>query len=170
MLIASSGSSARPVGKGRTQEEFVYTFNDLQSGGCQVIVACDRSPASLQGLEHRLYSRFQGGRQDQLELARPPLKVVLLSASVPFKPVSHLSDALQRGRDVRQPLQRGRAHHPAKLSGYPAVSIPAGRSASGLPIGLQAYARRHEDALLLDLAQIMEHARPWPKVAPNAPV
>jgi Asp-tRNA(Asn)/Glu-tRNA(Gln) amidotransferase A subunit family amidase len=39
-----------------------------------------------------------------------------------------------------------------------------------VPIGLQAYARRHEDALLLDLAQVMEQARPWPLVAPGAPV
>lgn len=58
---------------------------------------------------------------------------------------------------------------PANISGYPAIAIPAGRSASGLPIGLQAYARRHEDALLLDLALAMERARPWPLVAPGAP-
>jgi len=68
------------------------------------------------------------------------------------------------------PYNAGALTIPANLSGYPAISIPAGLSASGLPIGLQAYARRHEDALLLDLALIMEQARPWPKVAPNAPI
>jgi Asp-tRNA(Asn)/Glu-tRNA(Gln) amidotransferase A subunit family amidase len=48
--------------------------------------------------------------------------------------------------------------------------MPAGLTESGLPIGLQAYARRHEDALLLDLALAFERARPRPLVAPHAPV
>jgi aspartyl-tRNA(Asn)/glutamyl-tRNA(Gln) amidotransferase subunit A len=43
-------------------------------------------------------------------------------------------------------------------------------SRDGLPIGLQVYARRHEDALLLDLALAMERAQPWPLVAPGAPI
>lgn len=67
------------------------------------------------------------------------------------------------------PYNGGALTIPANISGYPAISIPAGLSPSGLPIGLQAYARRHEDALLLDLALAMERARPWPLVAPDAP-
>ena len=59
---------------------------------------------------------------------------------------------------------------PANISGYPAVSIPAGLTSNGLPVGLQAYARRHEDALLLDLALAMERTRRWPLVAPGAPI
>ncbi len=68
------------------------------------------------------------------------------------------------------PYNGGALTIPANISGYPAISIPAGLSPGGLPIGLQAYARRHEDALLLDLALVAERARPWPLVAPNAPV
>lgn len=68
------------------------------------------------------------------------------------------------------PYNAGALTIPANLSGYPAISIPAGVNSSGLPIGLQAYARRYEDALLLDLALVMERVRPWPLVAPNAPV
>ncbi|MDO8614692.1 MAG: amidase [Dehalococcoidia bacterium] len=67
------------------------------------------------------------------------------------------------------PYNAGALTIPANLSGFPAVSIPAGVSGSGLPVGLQAYARRHEDALLLDLAMVMERAKPWPLVAPAAP-
>ena len=59
---------------------------------------------------------------------------------------------------------------PANISGYPAISIPAGLTVNGLPVGLQAIARRHEDALLLDLALAMERTRPWPLVAPGAPI
>ncbi|MGB2693563.1 MAG: amidase [Dehalococcoidia bacterium] len=67
------------------------------------------------------------------------------------------------------PYNAGALTIPGSISGYPAISIPAGLTESGLPIGLQAYARRHEDALLLDLALAMERAHPWPLVAPNAP-
>ena len=59
---------------------------------------------------------------------------------------------------------------PANISGYPAISIPAGLTSNGLPVGLQAYARRHEEALLLDLALAVERTRPWPLVAPGAPI
>ena len=68
------------------------------------------------------------------------------------------------------PYNGGALTIPGSISGYPAISIPAGFSASGLPVGLQAYARRHEDALLLDLALAMEQALPWPLVTPDAPV
>jgi aspartyl-tRNA(Asn)/glutamyl-tRNA(Gln) amidotransferase subunit A len=68
------------------------------------------------------------------------------------------------------PYNAGALTIPANLSGYPAVSMPAGVNSNGLPIGLQAYARRHEDALLLDLAFVWERERGWPKVAPGSPI
>ena len=48
----------------------------------------------------------------------------------------------------------------------PAVSVPAGLTEDGLPVGLQVMTRRHADELVLRLARIYEQARPWPKVAP----
>ncbi len=68
------------------------------------------------------------------------------------------------------PYNAGALTIPANLSGFPAISVPAGLNVNGLPVGLQAYARRHEDALLLDLALAMERAQPWPLVAPGAPI
>jgi aspartyl-tRNA(Asn)/glutamyl-tRNA(Gln) amidotransferase subunit A len=76
----------------------------------------------------------------------------------------------QVGEVSVSPYNAGALTIPANLSGYPAISIPAGLSESGLPIGLQAYTRRHEDALLLDLALAMEKAQPWPLVAPGSPI
>jgi aspartyl-tRNA(Asn)/glutamyl-tRNA(Gln) amidotransferase subunit A len=43
----------------------------------------------------------------------------------------------------------------------PAISIPAGFTAAGLPVGLQIMARRHRDDILLRLARIYEEAHPW---------
>jgi aspartyl-tRNA(Asn)/glutamyl-tRNA(Gln) amidotransferase subunit A len=74
------------------------------------------------------------------------------------------------GDQLVDPFDTGRLTIPANMTGHPAVSIPAGLSANGLPIGLQVYGKRHEEALLLDLAQIAERERPWPKVVPGAPV
>lgn len=48
----------------------------------------------------------------------------------------------------------------------PAVSVPAGLTAAGLPVGLQIQGRRHADDTVLRLARIFEQARPWPRLAP----
>lgn len=44
----------------------------------------------------------------------------------------------------------------ANLTGFPAVSVPAGYDARGLPIGLQAMGRPWEEHRLLQLAQVAE--------------
>jgi len=53
------------------------------------------------------------------------------------------------------------------MTGHPAISLPAGRSANGLPFGLQVTAPRFADELLLDVAERWERAHPWPEVAPG---
>ena len=57
---------------------------------------------------------------------------------------------------------------PANIYGNPAISIPVGTSAEGLPIGLQVMAPHHAEPLLLDVALAVERERPWPLVAPAA--
>ncbi|RVT51293.1 amidase [Rubrivivax albus] len=44
----------------------------------------------------------------------------------------------------------------------PAISIPAGLTADGLPVGLQIVARHHREDILLRLARIAEQTMPWP--------
>jgi Asp-tRNA(Asn)/Glu-tRNA(Gln) amidotransferase A subunit family amidase len=95
---------------------------------------------------------------------------VVLSAVSPVEPFAAEGPMPTKvGEIAVNPFNGGALTIPASISGYPAISIPAGLSASGLPIGLQAIARRHEDALLLDLALVMERVRPWPLTAPGAP-
>ncbi len=53
------------------------------------------------------------------------------------------------------------------LTGHPAISVPAGRSANGVPFGLQVTGPRHADDLLLDVAERWESTHPWPTVAPG---
>jgi aspartyl-tRNA(Asn)/glutamyl-tRNA(Gln) amidotransferase subunit A len=56
----------------------------------------------------------------------------------------------------------------ANLCWNPAASVPAGVTASGLPVGLQIVARRHRDDQVLRLARLFEQARPWSRHAPAA--
>ncbi len=58
---------------------------------------------------------------------------------------------------------------PANTTGNPAVAIPVGL-VDGLPVSMQVIGRRHAEQLLLDLARVVELERPWPLVAPGAPV
>jgi Asp-tRNA(Asn)/Glu-tRNA(Gln) amidotransferase A subunit family amidase len=53
------------------------------------------------------------------------------------------------------------------ITGHPALSLPAGAYASGVPFGLQVTGPRYRDDLLLDVARRWEDARPWPPVAPG---
>jgi aspartyl-tRNA(Asn)/glutamyl-tRNA(Gln) amidotransferase subunit A len=51
--------------------------------------------------------------------------------------------------------------HPFNLTGHPAVSLPAGFHADGLPVAIQLISRRHEDWRLLRVAAHFEAARAW---------
>jgi amidase len=46
-------------------------------------------------------------------------------------------------------------------TGQPAASIPAGFSATGLPLAVQLVGRTDDEATLLSLAAQVEAARPW---------
>ena len=54
----------------------------------------------------------------------------------------------------------------ANLCWNPAISVPAGTTSDGLPVGLQIMVRRHREDIALRLARILERARPWPRHAP----
>ena len=55
----------------------------------------------------------------------------------------------------------------ANLCWNPAVSVPAGLTSDGRPVGLQVMVRRHADEVALRLARLLELARPWPRHAPG---
>ncbi len=71
-------------------------------------------------------------------------------------------------------LIAGREVHPAmsvpftmlgNICWNPAISVPAGVTAAGLPVGLQIMPRRHRDDVALRLARIFEQIQPWSRWA-----
>ena len=50
---------------------------------------------------------------------------------------------------------------PFNFTGQPAMSIPCGLTATGLPVGLQIVGRRFDESTVLRLAAAFERAHPW---------
>jgi aspartyl-tRNA(Asn)/glutamyl-tRNA(Gln) amidotransferase subunit A len=55
----------------------------------------------------------------------------------------------------------------ANIGWNPSISVPAGVTAEGLPVGLLITVRRHRDDSALRLARLLELAAPWPRHAPG---
>jgi len=51
--------------------------------------------------------------------------------------------------------------YPVNFTGHPAASIPAGLSASGMPVGMQIVGRRYADGDVLAASAVFERLRPW---------
>jgi len=66
------------AGKERSQEEFFHTFNTLLDGQKQVVLACDRYPKEVDGLEDRLKSRFGWGLTVAIEPPELETSVAIL--------------------------------------------------------------------------------------------
>lgn len=69
------------------------------------------------------------------------------------KPVAHLID--------RTPFM-----YPFNITGQPAITVPCGFTAEGLPVGLQIVGRWHSDALVLRAAACFEAIAPWSEKRP----
>jgi len=91
---------------------------------------------------------------------------VLLSPTLSLPPVPLGYLALELDFEVAsQRLLEYCAFTPMQnVTGAPAISLPLGRSASGLPIGVQFAADVGNERRLLELALALEEARPWPNV------
>ena len=55
----------------------------------------------------------------------------------------------------------------ANVANLPSITVPAGLTEDGLPIGLMITTARHRDDQCLRLARIFEQAAPWPLHAPS---
>ena len=86
--------------------------------------------------------------------------IVAPTVPVPAPPI-------ERSHDTFQTQLLSRNTRPGNLTGLPAISIPCGFDANGLPIGLQLVARPWAEARLLRVARAYERATSWHERRPH---
>ncbi len=64
--------------KRRSQEEFRHTFNALQQGRKQIVLASDRPPQEMPGFEESLRNRFASGLLAYIQPPDPALRLALV--------------------------------------------------------------------------------------------
>jgi amidase len=73
------------------------------------------------------------------------------------------------GEPVASALEWHPFTFPFNLTGHPAISIPAGWTDDGLPVGVQVVGRRFADRELLAVARYVERVQPWADRRPALP-
>ncbi|WP_245479659.1 chromosomal replication initiator protein DnaA, partial [Hansschlegelia zhihuaiae] len=126
--------------QGKTvQQEFGHTLNALLDGGQQVIVAADRPPSELEGVDERLRSRLAGGLTLELGALDEELRAKILAVrvaaakalhskfEVPEEVIAYVARTVTaNGRDLDGAVNRLLAHN--TLTGAP-ISVEMAETA-----------------------------------------
>ncbi len=124
-------------GKRRSQEEFIHTFNALHDGRKQIVLASDRAPADMPGIDDTLRNRFASGLLADVQPPDPALRLALvrrkadaLGMTLPADVIQHLADRwCSNGRELEGVLQRLDAF--VELSGQPLTLALARHALAG---------------------------------------
>ncbi len=70
------------AGKDATQEEFFHTINEIVGAGKRLVIAADRAPQHLDGVEPRIVGRLGAGLVADIKAADLPLRRAILTRKV----------------------------------------------------------------------------------------
>ena len=106
------------------------------------------------------------------EMVRDRVNRTLSAVEILVTPVVPVLTAEAARAAQAQPHTGGTAVFtaPFNLTGHPALAVPCGISADGIPIGLQLIGRARGEADLLRVAHAYEQATPWHEMHPSIAV
>jgi aspartyl-tRNA(Asn)/glutamyl-tRNA(Gln) amidotransferase subunit A len=117
-----------------------------------------RAPAGpyeeAQRLRSRIARAWRAGPFREIDLLATP------ATAIPAAPVAE--------SDLRTTIALIRLTNPFNLAGLPAISVPCGFTAAGLPVGLQLAGRWFEEGSVLRAAHAYEQATGWHRHQPPA--
>ena len=116
----------------RTQDTFFHIFDHLFRTGKRVILACDRPPVDLQGMNERLITRFSCGLIAELERPNEQLCLDILNAKI-----------LHDGLDIPEDVVRYIAH----------TANGSVRDLEGVVNSLMAYSIVYNRSIAMPLAE-----------------
>lgn len=131
----------------QAQDEFFHLFEALQRRRARVMVAADRPPAALEGINDRLRSRFEGGLVLEVEVESERISAdALVPDHGPASGVGQAPTAESESEDVhsmdREWIQQFQPARGGAAGGDPGtsdegVSLPAWRTVAEEPEGLE---------------------------------
>lgn len=89
------------AGKDATQEEFFHTINEIMAAGKRLVIAADRAPQALDGVEPRIVGRMAAGLVADIRPASPELRRAVLAHRI-----AELPDVTVPGEVVELLAQR----------------------------------------------------------------
>jgi aspartyl-tRNA(Asn)/glutamyl-tRNA(Gln) amidotransferase subunit A len=111
----------------------------------------------------RLYRQVQAWFENADIVAMPTLSRTALPIDQDFfGPIEIDNQSVENIRAAWYPYTM-----PFNLTGNPAVSLPCGFDAAGMPLAIQLIARPGEDERLLRVAALFERERPWSAARPG---
>lgn len=102
----------------------------------------------------QMWDTFDRFMQDYEILASPTLSTATF-------PLGQFAPDYLRDKPLRSQLLGWFFTYPFNMLTTPAISIPAGFTSDGRPVGLQLAGRHHADGMVLRVAAAFERLRPW---------
>ncbi|MFN8633697.1 MAG: amidase [Chloroflexota bacterium] len=128
----------------------------LEMAGDATAVDVAQAEVERMAYHQRLCAFFE--RYDLLLLPTTAMPPLSLDARFPIE---------VGGKSLAQPIDMLLPTYAFNFSNFPAISVPAGWTDDGLPVGLQIVGGWQRDALVLQAAAAFEQARPWAERRPG---
>ena len=151
--------------------QLVMGYEDVEAMGLDI----EREESHRPFIEHALkmnapqYARVQFETRDRLHRAFADVFIehdLMIFPTTPIPAFPHPGPAASAGLEgpvlLSQTYTEAIAH-----AGYPAITVPAGWTEGGLPVGLQIAGPHAADAAVLRAAAAFEEARPWADRRPS---